>query len=133
MAATHANKLFRHDEVARIVGPDEIDVISPVSAAYGLAIILDSDLAVVDYVQKDEAPRKLQSDELALIATDELLRVSYLSGVPNVNGNKEVGVQIDRLTEEDGISGKERTVRVRSSWSFVLTATIARLRIAYTP
>ena len=111
MAATHANKLFRHDEVARIVGPDEIDVISPVSAAYGLAIILDSDLAVVDYVQKDEAPRKLQSDELALIATDELLRVSYLSGVPNVNGNKEVGIQIDRLTEEDGISGKERTIR----------------------
>ena len=111
MVAKHANKLFRHDEVARIVGPDEIDVISPVSAAYGLAIILDSDLAVVDYIQKDDAPRRLQSDELALIATDDLLRVSYLSGVPNVNGDKEIGVQIDRLTEEDGISGKERTIR----------------------
>ena len=111
MAATHANKLFRHDEVARIVGPDEIDVISPVSAAYGLAIILDSNSAVVDYVQKDDAPRKLQPDELALIATDGLLRVSYLSGVPNVNDNKEVGVRIDQLTEEDGISGKERTIR----------------------
>ena len=111
MAATHANKLFRHDEVARIVGPDEIDVISPVSAAYGLAIILDSNLAVVDYVQKNDAPRKLQPDELALIATDGLLRVSYLSGVPNVSGDKEVGVRIDQLTEEDGISGKERTIR----------------------
>ena len=111
MAATHANKLFRHDEVARIVGPDEIDVISPVSAAYGLAIILDSNLAVVDYVQKDDAPRKLQPDELALIATDGLLRVSYLSGVPNVSGDKEVGVTVDRLTEEDGISGKEHTIR----------------------
>ena len=111
MAVVHANKLFRHDEVARIVGPDEIDVISPVSAAYGLAIILDSNLAVVDYVQENDAPRKLQPNELALIATDKLLRVSYLSGVPNVSGDKEVGVQIDQLTEEDGISGKERTIR----------------------
>jgi len=117
-ASVKLNKLLARDEVARVVDRRELPEVSSDAATYGLAMIVDKNFNVVYHAQKGDPPRKVREGEVTLIATNEILRINFLSGVPNNDNKRAVGVNIGQIKETDKTTGKERAVRLRATLEF---------------
>jgi len=112
------NSLLARDEVARVVDRDELPVVSSDATTYGLAMIVDKNFNVVYHAQKGDPPRRVGEGEFTLIATNEILRINFLSSVPNNDNKRAVGFNLDPVKEIDGVTGKERVVRLRATLEF---------------
>jgi len=112
------HKLFTRDEVARVVDREELPVVSSDATTYGLAMIVDKNFNVIYHAQKGDAPRPVGEGEYTLIATNELLRINFLSGVPNNDNKRAAGIHLDPIKEADKVTGKEHTARLRATLEF---------------
>jgi len=117
-ASVTLNRLLARDEVARFVDKSELSVVSSDAATYGLAMVVDKNFNVVYHTQKGDPPRQVGDGELTLIATNEVLRINFHSGVPSNDNKRAAGVHLDRITEVDPATGKERTVRLKATLEF---------------